>query len=457
MVATQPSQGRHQFERSTLAESSDTSSSKTPGQQVALGVLRTAVHFFPDLYERLEAVTDPRTRRDYTMTEILLGGIFLFVCKQGSRNSMNDDRAKEHFAANYRSLFGKELPHMDTVDAVLREASTDELECLKGALISALIEKKVLKGMRLLDKYYRVAVDATGIMAVGKGHCLHCLHKTSKKTGVTTYFHNLLEAKLITPNGFAISLASEWIENPDDYNKQDCEQKAFRRLAERLKKLYPRLPVAIHADGLYPNAPFFDICRANDWRWIVTLKDGSLKSLWEEVDMELMTKAKNVRAVSHPQKARHQTYRWLSGLRYQDHTLSWLECVEEDAGKLKRFVYVTDIEACFDSVIELTTSGRMRFKIENEGFNALKNGGYELSHKYSRRSAVAMKNYVCLMHIAHLINQLYTLSSAGLALWGGKDTLKALWKDFLSELRKKVIDALDVLVVRTRRIQIRFG
>ena len=67
-----------------------------------------------------------------------------------------------------------------------------------------------------------------------------------------------------------------------------------------------------------------------------------------------------------------------------------------------------------------------------------------------------MKNYVCLMHIAHLINQLYMLSSAGLALWG-KDTLKALWKDFLSDLRKKVIDAHDVLVVRTQRIQIRFG
>ena len=96
------------YERSSLAEASDTTSAKTPGQQVALGVLRTAHHFFPDLYERLEAVTDPRARRKYTMTEILLGGIFLFVCKEGSRNSMNDDRAKEH-SANYRTLFAKEL------------------------------------------------------------------------------------------------------------------------------------------------------------------------------------------------------------------------------------------------------------------------------------------------------------------------------------------------------------
>lgn len=42
-------------------------------------------------------------------------------------------------------------------------------------------------------------------------------------------------------------------------------------------------------------------------------------------------------------------------------------------------------------------SGRSRFKIENERFNALKNGGYELSHNYSRKPAVAMKNYVGLL------------------------------------------------------------
>jgi hypothetical protein len=66
----------------------------------------------------------------------------------------------------------------------------------------------------------------------------------------------------------------------------------------------------------------------------------------------------------------------------------------------------------------------MRFKIENEGFNTQKNGGYNLSHKFSRVSSVAMKNYVSLMQIAHLFNQLYELSSLARPLLTGKETLK---------------------------------
>lgn len=413
-------------------------------------------HFFPDLYNRLEAITDPRTRREYTMTEILLGGLFLFICKQGSRNSMNNDRADETFRANYRTLFGKELPHMDTVDAVLRELNVEELERLKAALVSVLIEKKVFTGMRLLGKYHRVAVDATGVMTVRKGHCSHCLHKTTQ-SGATTYFHNLLEAKLVTPNGFAISLASEWIENPDDYNKQDSEQKAFGRLAAKLRELYPRLPIVILADGLYPNAPFFTTCKTHDFRFITTLKDGSLKLLWEEIDLERLMHPGNTRKVSHPQKKREQTHSWLSGLEHRGHPLSWVECVEESGTERKRFVYVTDIEASFDNVIELAASGRMRFKIENEGFNELKNRGYELSHKYSRGSLEALKNYVCLMHMAHFMNQLYLLSSKARELLTGKMTVKKLWKDLLADLLCNMIDARDVLVARSERIQIRYG
>ena len=65
-------------------------------------------------------------------------------------------------------------------------------------------------------------------------------------------------AKLVCDNGFAISLATEWIENPDgEYDRQDCEQKTFVRLASKLKSFYPRLPFCIIADCLYPNQSFF--------------------------------------------------------------------------------------------------------------------------------------------------------------------------------------------------------
>ena len=58
----------------------------------------------------------------------------------------------------------------------------------------------------------------------------------------------MLEAKLVFTNGFSISLGTQWIENPKEYDKQDCELKAFKRLAVKLKKWFPRLPICILAD-----------------------------------------------------------------------------------------------------------------------------------------------------------------------------------------------------------------
>mgnify|MGYP007047035660 CR=1 FL=1 len=178
--------------------------------------------------------------------------------------------------------------------------------------------------------------------------------------------------------------------------------------------------------------------------------------MWEFIDLELLIHGKNFRACSHPQQKVDQDFRCLSGLSYQDHGLSWIECVEERNGKVNRFVFVTDIEADFNNVIELSVSGRMRFKIENEGFNTLKNGGYGLSHKFSRVSAMAMKNYVSLMQIAHLFNQLYELSSLMRPMLTGKETIRNLWKGMLGSLTHILATATQVAAIYTSRVQYRY-
>lgn len=68
---------------------------------------------------------------------------------------------------------------------------------------------------------------------------------------------SVLEAKIYFGNNLVCTIASEPIENSDEYLsqsddaiKQDCEQKAIYRLAAKFKKLYPRLPIIILADGL---------------------------------------------------------------------------------------------------------------------------------------------------------------------------------------------------------------
>ena len=70
----------------------------------------------------------------------------------------------------------------------------------------------------------------------------------------------------------------------EEERKQDCETKAFKRLAEKLKKAFPRLPIILLTDSLYASEPVMDICRGNSWDYIIGYKTGSIPSIAEEYE-----------------------------------------------------------------------------------------------------------------------------------------------------------------------------
>ena len=285
--------------------------------------------------------------------------------------------------------------------------------------------------------------------------------------------HHVLEARLVTANGFSISLMSEWIENPagQNYDKQDCERKAFTRLATRLKQAFPRLPILILADGLYPYEGFFATCKANHWSYIVTFKEGNLTTVWEEADELLPLQQKN-RYKEHltlpGQGTEERHYRWVTGLTYQVYSLHWLECREtlthtNKKGETEKidsvFTHITDLSLNTQNIVATSRTGRLRWKIENEAFNNLKNGGYALEHKYSRVSYQASKNYYQLMQIAHLINQLMINSIRFQKLYfstKNHPTLKNVWKNFIAAMKWAELDVNHLLVITVQKIQFRF-
>jgi hypothetical protein len=62
----------------------------------------------------------------------------------------------------------------------------------------------------------------------------------------------VLEANLAFQNGMVIPLLSEVLsasQEDSQKNKQDCEQRAFHRLAQRLKKAFSHLPILLLLDG----------------------------------------------------------------------------------------------------------------------------------------------------------------------------------------------------------------
>ena len=400
----------------------------------------------------MNSLQDNRQRKSYEVSELLTGCLAMFLFKETSRNAFNNDIKEGHFKQNYLKVFKLQLPHMDTVEDFLRILQPEELEALKAALVAGLIEQKVLRHFRWLKKYYAVAIDGTGTNSYTQNDADESrTHKTSKNEKVTYHYH-VVEAKLVTPSGMAISLASEWVTNDPDRNfdKQDCEQRAFERLAVKLKRYFPRLPLCILADGLYPNKTFMQTCQNNGWDYVVVLKDDNLKILQQDVadtDNKHRHRTECCNITAKGKTHTKQQYEWVDlPFCHSTHTLYWLSCKEtitcydKDKQPLKKqdnpttFVWLTNLKVTAANVKQLAEVGRSRWKIENEGFNTQKNGGYALGHKYSRKSFTSYKNYYQCMQIAHLINQLAEHSSniVEMLAANAKLTIKHLWKQLIS-------------------------
>lgn len=295
-----------------------------------------------------------------------------------------------------------------------------------------------------------IAIDGTGTNSYndndeGKTR----VHKTSKN-GKTSYHHYVLEAKLVTASGLSISIASEWIANDPDrnFNKQDCELRAFERLATKIKKYFPRLPICILADGLYPNDTFMKTCACNNWQYITVLKDDSLKVLQTDIT-DIENKHRHQQQRQHTSAKGMQVtdskYQWISTpLLYNSHTLYWLSCTEtqrqyyktkDGSRQLKqenvtRFVWLTSMPPDKENVHKIAEGGRLRWGIENEGFNTQKNNGYALGHRFSRNSFTSYKNYYQCLQVAHTINQITEHSHTVSDMLDEDKTLtiKHLWK-----------------------------
>ena len=107
----------------------------------------------------------------------------------------------------------------------------------------------------------------------------------------------MLEMKLVA-NDMAISMMSEMIRNEDrkkeneteeeiekksiEEIKQDCELNAAKRLIPRFRRMYPRLPVRIIADSLYPSMKLIELCEKEKMEYIFVLKDKKIPSILEE-------------------------------------------------------------------------------------------------------------------------------------------------------------------------------
>ena len=444
-------------------------------QELVHEMVVTIRQHFPELFDWMRQLDDCREKKsEYELAAHLTACLAMFLFKSGSRNQNNQYRENKQFRRNYKRLFGFDMPHGDSVNNVIELLDSEQIEQLKQKMVQALIQRKTFHSSRFRGKWFCIAIDGSGVGSYDHKRDEQCLKTTSKK-GKVTWFHSVLDARIVTAQGFSMSIATVWIENPEsgEYDKQDCERKAFIRLAAKLKAQYPRLPMLILADGLYPYQGFFEICRANQWGFCVTFKDGNLPSVWKDVmGLRLLQVSNNRHEVRYLPKGAtiEQQYNWVTNVNYHGHTLNWLECVEtvrspssgtsEDKTETNRFVHITNLPIDAGNVADTSRTGRLRWKIENEGFNTLKNGGYGMEHQYARKSYTALKNYFQFMQMAHMIHQLMTLTTRfqeDFMRVKNHPTLKNLWLDLVGAMKWFEFDEHELNRLINTRQQFRFS
>lgn len=383
-------------------------------------------HFFPDLIPLLKQVPDPRNQSYITypgvillMTRIL-SSLFYISSMRKTSEEFNSDTVIE----NVWDLCGEdpavdELPYWETVNRYLKRLDPRCLQDVINGLCRRLLRSRAFEDMRIRGKYWQVIIDGTQLYSTRKDLDEKSLYRTHQKGTENEYRENyyyVLEAKLVLHSEIIVSFQTEFVENEDgkEAGKQDCERKACWRLMEKIAEAFPRLPICLCGDSLYACEGFFERCRERNWRYILRYKEGSIPCIAEEY-RAIRKEGKNYQ--ERVWEGGKEWYDYVTDIEYKGYHVSLAEygsrrkhvhkkaplkgkCVE----LVENFWFVTDLPVSRRNVQNLVERGRMRWKIENEGFNTQKRQGYNLEHQYSKNYQ-ALKNHYYLIQIGHMIAQ----------------------------------------------------
>jgi len=395
--------------------------------------LKTFRSVLPGLLKRLARIPDPRNPKTvkHQLTVVLLYGLLMFVFQMASRREANREMSLPVFLQNLRLLFPEleSLPHQDTLNRLLSDIEVEALEQAHVELIERLIRNKKFQRY-LVSHRYPIAVDGTQKFTrdhLWDEQCLERKVRSKEKeedgSDPRQYYVYVLEANLALANGMTIPLMSEFLsytEGDQLNNKQDCELRAFHRLAKRLKDYFPRLPILVLLDGLYANGPVIELCRRYHWDFMIVLQDDSLSSVWEEVHGLIKILPRQHRQQNWGNRRQH--FWWVNDIEYRYgnngrkkqilHVVvceeSWEE-VDLDSAQLvqktSRHAWISNRPLDTNNLHERCNLGaRHRWAIES---NILveKHHGYRYEHCFSYNWK-AMKGYHYLMRLAHTINAL---------------------------------------------------
>jgi hypothetical protein len=236
----------------------------------------------------------------------------------------------------------------------------------------------------------------------------------------------------------------------DGAKKNDCERNAARRLCQQLHERYDGLAVLLVEDALYANAPPIRQISGYGWHYGLNVKLESHESLMKQfAGRRARGQVKELQQTD--EDGVHHYYAWTNGLclceSAVDVKVNFLLYEQTTAdGKVKRWMWVTNLGLRANSVEKVMRAGRGRWKIENETFNTLKNQGYHFEHNYGHGQQHLATVLALVMLLAFLVDQIQQ-RCCGLfrQLWEGLGTKAKLWETLRSQFRILVFDSMGAL------------
>jgi len=262
---------------------------------------------------------------------------------------------------------------------------------------------------------YLLLSDGTGYFSSPNIHCKNCCEK-HHKNGSTTYYHQFLGAVIAHPDHKnVIPLCPEPIMKEDGSTKNDCERNATERLLKDFRREHPHLPVVLVEDALSSNGPHLKLLKQLNINFITVVKPNGNRSLFDCVNdfnwgkNSCKDKTQGEDAFICKEGKKHQ-FKFVNGVplnnAHSEFKVNFLEYWATDKkGKVYHNSWVTDIEISKDNMYDIARGGRVRWHIENETFNTLKNRGYHFEHNFGHGNENLSTVLGMLMMLAFLIDE----------------------------------------------------
>lgn len=319
-----------------------------------------------------------------------------------------------------RSLIGiKEIPTPNQIRNILDPIDPSFLYEVQDDLIFQMQRSGVLKEFLTGEEFgYLMPLDGTEYF---RSKCISCPSccQVHHGNGTIDYHHRVLLSGLCHPTqDIFLPVTQEFIVRQDGVEKEDCELNAGYRWIKRLRERHPQMKLTILADDLFCKQPFLEKVLKGRMNFIIACKPGSHKTLYEWIDLsrkggELATKKIKRRE---GKQWLEETYEYANNVPIKDAEKALhvgfvqVTTVERDTRKIIGIqAFVTNVTVTVDNCICISSFGRKKWKIENEGNNTLKNLGYHLEHNYGHGKQNLSAIFVTLMLMAFMMHTILSL------------------------------------------------